>query len=231
MKLSAQFWKLDSTLPEGLFEENYVLRKKISWKYFLYFNQIFIFFCRICSACLSKLRPCFQMNVLRKIFFVRTNSFSRGIFRNQVENCRTLHWIFNRKLKVPFNCLEELFRETFVLAKNINRSKICPRSRGEFLFGGLGKNRAIGRKGSARLPKQDYTLPKCFIEKHFVFWIDKCLETFLQTFGCFFSDSCNKQQKIVKLFFYLSRAIPPCEIYFPEKKQFGNFSQFRARLF
>ena len=35
----------------------------------LYFMQIFIFFCRICSACLSKTRPRFQVNVLRIKFF------------------------------------------------------------------------------------------------------------------------------------------------------------------
>ena len=72
-KLSAQFWKLDSTLPDGLFEENYVLRKKISWKNILYFKQIFIFFCPFCSACLSKMRHSFQMNVFEEKFFSEQN--------------------------------------------------------------------------------------------------------------------------------------------------------------
>ena len=132
---------------------------------------------------------------------------------------------------MPFNCLEELFRETFVFGKNINRSITCLRSRGEFLFGGLGKNRAFGRKALARLRKQDFTLPNCSIEENFIFWIDRCLEIFFQTFGWFFLDSCKKSQKIVKLLFYISRDISPCEIFFLKKKQFGNFSHNSRAVF
>ena len=65
-------------------------------------------------------------------FFFRTKTFSRVIFSNQAENCRTLHWIFNRKSKVPFKCLEDFFRETFVFGKNLNRSITCLRSWREF---------------------------------------------------------------------------------------------------
>ena len=161
LKLSAQFWKLDSTLPEGLFEENYVLRKKISWKYFLYFNQIFIFFCRICSACLSKLRPCLQMKDLRKIFFFRTKTFSRVIFRNQAENCRILHWIFNRKSKVPFKCLEDFFRETFVFGKNINRSMTCLRSWREF-SSEIWEKSSVWQKGISTVAKTGFYASKVF---------------------------------------------------------------------
>ena len=135
--------------------------KKISWKYFLYFNQIFVFFCRICSACLSKLRPCFQMNDLRKIFFFRTKSFSRVIFRTEAENCRTLHWIFNRKSKVPFKCLEELFRETFVLGKNINRSINCLRSWREF-FSEIWEKSSVWQKGISTVAKTGFYASKVF---------------------------------------------------------------------
>ena len=190
--------------------------KKISWKYFLYFNQIFVFFCRICSACLSKLRPCFQMNVLREIFFFRTKSFPRVIFRTEAENCRTLHWIFNRKSKVPFKCLEELCRETFVFGKNINRSITCLRSRREFLFGDSGKIERLAERHQHGFQNRILRFQSVLTKKTF-FWIDKCLETFFQTLGGFLSDSCKKHPKIAKFLFSLSRATSPCEIHFLQK--------------
>ena len=109
------------------------------------------------------------------------------------------------------------FRENFVFGGIINRSIGCLRIRGEFFFSDLEENRAFGRKVSARLPKQESTLPKCFIKKAFFLWLDKCLGTFFQTFGWFFSGSCKKHQKVVKLFFYLSTATSPCENFFSQK--------------
>ena len=184
-------------------------------KLFLYFEGNFSFFYRTCLACLSKTFHRLQMKVLRKVIFSNKKLFTE--FFQNVERCRSLAMNLLRIVKNAFQLSRGTFREKFVFGKNIKCSITFFRIRETLFSSDLGENRAFGRKISAGLPKLDSTLPKCFIEENFVFWIDKCLETCVQTFGCFFSDSCNKQQKIVKLFFYLSRAIPPCEIYFPEK--------------
>ena len=146
--------------------------KKNQLKIFFVLQSDFYLLLSNFSACSSKLRPCFQMKDLRKIFFFRTKTFSRVIFRNQAENCRTLHWIFNRKSKMPFKCLEDFFRETFVFGKNINRSITCLRSWREF-SSEIWEKSSVWQKGISTVAKTGFYASlvsfwgtTCFCEKN-----------------------------------------------------------------
>ena len=184
--------------------------KKIIWRNCICtLSGVLVSFYRICLACLSKTFHRLQMKVLRKISFSNKKLFTQ--FLQNVERCRTLTMNLLPIVENAFHLSTGTFREKFVFGRNINSSIAFFRNRGDFFFRDLGRKQALGRKASARLPKLESTLAKCFIKKTYFFWRDKCLGTFIQIVGGFFSDSCEKHQKIVKLIFYLSRATSPCD--------------------
>ena len=137
--------------------------------------------------------------------------FCSNFFRNYAESCRTLAMKVLPIDKVAFYLSRGIFGRISFSEKNISSWITFSRIRREIFSRDLGRKQALGRKASARLPKLESTLAKCFIKKTYFFWRDKCLGTFFQIVGGFFSDSCEKHQKIVKLIFYLSRATSPCD--------------------
>ena len=79
-EISAQFSKLNSMLPERNFGENMFPKKNQLEKIFVLRKEFF--FCyRICLACLSKTRPCLQLQVLRKVIF-SNKKFFLDFFQN-----------------------------------------------------------------------------------------------------------------------------------------------------
>ena len=158
---------------------------------------------------------CPEKHLLRKVMFSNKKFFT-GFFQN-VERCRTLAMNLLPIVKIAFHLSRGTFREKFIFGKNIKCSITFFRIRETLFSSDLGENRAFGRKISAGLPKLDSTLPKCITKENSLFWMKNCLETFYQTFGGFFLDSCRKLQLIVNLLFYLSTATSPCENCFPEK--------------
>ena len=80
-KISAQFSKLDSTLPVGHFEENYNLRKKISWKIFCTSSRFLSSFVEFVRHVYQKCVPVSRWTFWEKNSF-QTKSYSRVIFRS-----------------------------------------------------------------------------------------------------------------------------------------------------
>ena len=194
---------------ETFWGKNVSRKKIIKKKCICTLSGVLVSSYRIYLACLSKTFHRLQMKVLRKIICSNKKLFTK--FIQNVERCRTLAMNLLPIVKNAFHLSTGTFREKFVFGRNINSSRAFFRNRGDFFFRDLGRKQALGRKASARLPKLESTLPKCFIKKTYFFWRDKCLGTFFQIVGGFFSDSCEKHQKIVKLIFYLSRATSPCD--------------------
>ena len=124
-----------------------------------------------------------------------------GIFSEPTRKIVVLwHWNSSQLSKLSFISCGN-FRENFVFGENINRSIACLRFQGEFFFCNLKENQAFGRKVSARLPKLDSTLPNCSIKENFFFGWMNVSKLFFKLVADFFSDSCKKHQKIVKLLF------------------------------
>ena len=120
-KTSGELSERDSTFPEGLFEERNVFPKTFPINKSFQTFSIILFFCRF-LACLSKRRPCVQMNLLRKSLFEQLFVYD---FFSELEQIFVVPWqqYFNRLSKMRFICLEQFFHGDFFTWKVISNWK------------------------------------------------------------------------------------------------------------
>ena len=207
-----------------------VSRKKIiKKKCICTLSGVLVSFYRICLACLSKTFHRLQMKVLRKIIFLNKKLFTK--FLQNVERCRTLAMNLLPIVKNAFHLSTGTFREKFVFGKNIKCSITFFRNRGEFFFRDLGRKQVLGRKASARLPKLESTLPKCFSKKTYFFEEISVLELFFRLLAAFFRTLAKNIKRLSNWFFICLEQLLHVTIFCWETKEFGNFSQKSSAVF